>query len=338
MTTPKPKILSTEYKKIEAEIKIIQDKINEITPVIAVEKGLVDEDDRLIGVYTKKLNELKEKLKKVTNTHQSVYDSVSGKIADLQASIDSCNNPNANEFLNPNKQNSLNRLNYLKTVELPAIENVYRDLGTIISNFNKDYQQYDADTIIYLNKITVLNAQLVIIKEAISALIIAKEANQTKINILNEEIRDLNKQINDLIIKDYSNKVHNNKNVLNLSEYIDTSLNYLFSYLKDQSLSSDVIYEKIEHRDNEHEKLSVSNKVFDIIFYCFYFSFFLIMICTGNIKREHFLIYLFVGLIPFIYPFIFKFVMYLIKYISNDPHGPKNAFVDINNTIIAYND
>lgn len=339
MTTPKPKILSTEYKKIEAEIKIIQDKIDQINPIIAVEKGLVDEDDRLIGVYTTKLNELKEKLKKVTNTHQSVYDSVSGKIADLQASIASCNNPNANESLNPNKQNSLNRLNNITTVEIPAIEKIYMDLGTIISKFDASFNEYDSDIIIfYQPQITGFKTQIGIIKEAISALIIAKEANQTKINILNEEIRDLNKQINDLIIKDYSNKVHNNKNVLNLSEYIDTSLNYLFSYLKDQSLSSDVIYEKIEHRDNEHDKLSASNKVFDIIFYCFYFSFFLIMICTGNIKRDHFLIYLFVGLIPFIYPFIFKFVMYLIKYISNDPHGPKNAFVDINNTIIAYND
>ena len=108
--------------------------------------------------------------------------------------------------------------------------------------------------------------------------------------------------------------------------------------LKTQALSSDVIYEKIEHRDNEHEKLYTSSKVFDIIFYCFYFSFVIIMICTENIKREHFLIYLFVGLIPFIYPFVFKFVHYLIKYVSNDPHGPKNAFVDINNTIISYNE
>ena len=61
------------------------------------------------------------------------------------------------------------------------------------------------------------------------------------------------------------------------------------------------------------------------------------MICTQNIKREYFLFYLFVGLIPIIYPFLFKFVLFLIKYLSNNPHGPKKAFVDINNTIIEYN-
>jgi hypothetical protein len=163
--------------------------------------------------------------------------------------------------------------------------------------------------------------------------------NSLKKNIsdLNDIIKNLNAQIESLLEKDYTNKVDNNQNLLNLSQYLDTSLNYLFSYLKQKSDSSDVIYEKIDYRYKEHQVLYNRNKLFDILFYCFYFSFLLIMICTQNIKREYFLFYLFVGLIPFIYPFLFKAVLFLIKYISNNPHGPKTAFIDINNTVIAYN-
>jgi hypothetical protein len=131
--------------------------------------------------------------------------------------------------------------------------------------------------------------------------------------------------------------VRNNQNLLNLSNTIDSSLNVLFSYLNAKTVHPNTVYEKIMYRDIEHEKLYNKNKVLDILFYCFYFSFLLIMICTQNIQREYFLIYLFVGLIPFIYPFVFKYVLYLIRYLSNDNHGPKNAFVDINNTLIAYN-
>ena len=339
---PRPNIVTAEYKSIEDEINRIQGLIDGIVPVVASNKALVDDDDRLINqVYIPKLTELEAKLKNVTDNHQSSYDSLAGQLATLQSQILSCNDPKADKSLKPNKQNSQNLLNDILTVQIPGIEKTHKDLTTIISNFEASYNEYDkaiVGPLGYQGKIIKLGADIVAINIDISGLIVAKDANQTNIDKSNEKIRDLNKQINDLIIKDYSNKVYNNKNILNLSEYTDTSLNYLFSYLKNQALSSDVIYEKIEHRDNEHEKLSATNKVFDIIFYCFYFSFFLIMICTGNIKREHFLIYLFVGLIPFIYPFIFKFIMYLIKYISNDPHGPKNGFVDINNTIIAYND
>ena len=100
---------------------------------------------------------------------------------------------------------------------------------------------------------------------------------------------------------------------------------------------SKVYFEQIKHRDTEHEILYNINKVIDILFYCFYFSFILIIICTQNMKREYFLIYLFVGLIPFIYPFLFKWLINLINYLFKDNSGPKNAFVDINNTVYEYN-
>ena len=61
------------------------------------------------------------------------------------------------------------------------------------------------------------------------------------------------------------------------------------------------------------------------------------MICTGNTQREKFLIYLFVGLIPIIYPYLFKLAAYIVNYLSSDSQGPKNAFININNTNFGYN-
>jgi prefoldin subunit 5 len=334
----RPTIITPEYKRIEDEIIRIKGEIEKLTPIVAQEKAVVDEDNRLIEkVYIPELEILIAQLKKVTDTHQSSYNSITARIAEMRANIASCNNPDADISFNPNKQKSLIRLAQIIT-DVSNIDQIYRDLSTVVDNIDASYEQYDADIITLLPQITGLKLNINKINGEIDDLEKAKEANEEKIYKINEEINNLNEHINNLFIKDYSNKVYNNENVLKLSETIDTSLNHLVSYLKNQALSSDVIYEKIEYRDSEHEILNTSNKAFDIIFYCFYFSFLLIMICTENIKREHFLIYLFFGLIPFIYPFIFKFVIYLINYTSTDPHGPKNAFVDVNNTIIAYNE
>jgi len=135
----------------------------------------------------------------------------------------------------------------------------------------------------------------------------------------------------------YSNYVNTINKALEFQKVLDSSLNNLFSYLKTQNVNPDVLYEKVNYRDIEHQKIFNINKALDILFYSFYFSFLLIMICMGNIKREHFLIYLFVGLIPVIYPFLFKFGKILIDYLSPPLNGPKNAFVDSHNTIYAYN-
>ena len=124
---------------------------------------------------------------------------------------------------------------------------------------------------------------------------------------------------------------------LNSTRITDGSLNRLnnsISYLKETE-SSNVIYEKIEYRNIEHEQLYNINKLIDVLFYSFYFAFVFIMICIGNTKKEYFLIYLFVGLIPFIYPFLFKLLLYINKYLTYNIHGPKNAFVSITNTFYA---
>jgi hypothetical protein len=157
------------------------------------------------------------------------------------------------------------------------------------------------------------------------------------INILDVKVASLIEENLFLQEQVFVNDVTNTQNLLGLSETIDVSLNTLFSYLKRVDINPDVIYEKVNYREIEHEKLHNINKVLDILFYSFYCAFLLIMVCMGNIKREHFLIYLIIGLIPIVYPFLFKLIGYLMSYISSNINGPKNAFIDINNTIYGYN-
>ena len=132
--------------------------------------------------------------------------------------------------------------------------------------------------------------------------------------------------------------INTNKNVLKLEQEVDLGLKNFYSYLDDKNINPHVNYKKIEYRNIEHQKLYTINKILDILYYCFYFSFVIIIIFTKNLGREHFLTYLFIGLIPIIYPFLFKFIKIFINYFSNLSHGPKNAFIDINNTIYGSSD
>lgn len=133
----------------------------------------------------------------------------------------------------------------------------------------------------------------------------------------------------------YSNYINTINKALEFQKVLDSSLNNLFDSLKREYVNPNVLYEKVNYREIEHQKLTNINKALDILFYSFYFSFLLIMICIGNTKKEHFLIYLFVGLIPIIYPFLFKFGKIFVNYLSPPLHGPKNAFLD-SHTIYDY--
>lgn len=126
--------------------------------------------------------------------------------------------------------------------------------------------------------------------------------------------------------KIYSNKVYNSQNLLKLSENIDHNLQYIFSDLKTQNINPNLLHTKIQYRKTEEQKLNNADKVLDVIFYCFYFSFIVIMIVTRNINAEHFIYYIFIGLIPFLFPFVFKNVNYLIHSFQLD--HPKNAFIE----------
>jgi len=153
----------------------------------------------------------------------------------------------------------------------------------------------------------------------------------------NIDINTLNQKTDYLTDIDYVLQVDNKNQQLSLQNGIDASLNLLFSYLKKQNVNPTLVYEKINYREIEHDKLHNINKVMNILFYCFYVAFLIIIICTGNTKREQFLVYLLVGLIPIIYPYLFKLGVYLVNYLSSDSQGPKNAFIDINNTFFKYN-
>lgn len=321
--------LTVAQDTIQKKINELNKQIVDITPKVDKETRDVVNDKELIKKYTDELKVLQDKLNNVINTQQSVYDSIKGKITDKKNEIALCNLTN--------KPNAIKKdLDAIQ--DLLIIDEKVRLIKSEISKLVEDTSSYESKIIFLNNDIYDLEENIKKINDEIVALNKIKDENRLKIEEINKIINGLDKTILELETKIYSNRVVNNKNLLNLTENTDTSLNYLFSYLNKKRLSSDVIYDKIQHRDIEHEYLYNRNKIFDILFYCFYFSFLLIMICTQNIKRENFLIYLFVGLIPFIYPFTFKWILYLIKYLSNDPHGPKKAFIDINNTLIAYND
>lgn len=157
------------------------------------------------------------------------------------------------------------------------------------------------------------------------------------IKYLQDIINELNRQIFDLTTKLYSNKVINNQILLEKQEVIDKKLNVLFDDLKSKNLNPDLVFQKINYRKIEHEKLYNINKMMDILFYSIYAAFIIIIICTGNVKREHFLIYISFALIPIVYPFLYKFGMKIIHSFHVSGQGPTNAFIDTNDTIFAYN-
>jgi chromosome segregation ATPase len=320
--------LTDEQKKIQTDIDALKKLIADIQPTIRKESTDVVNDHTLLADYIKELADLEAKLKNVINTQPSVYDSIKGQIADKKKEIETCN--------------VINKPNIIKQdadaiIQESEIKEKWDKIKGDISKLVDEMDPYEVKTGLFNADIIALERDIKKIKDEIIELNKNKESNGLKIEEINKIINGLDKTILELETTIYSNRVVNNKNLLKLTENTDTSLNYLFSYLNKQRESSDVIYDKIEYRDIEHEHLYNRNKLFDILFYCFYFSFILIMICTQNVKRENFLIYLFIGLIPFIYPFVFKWILYLIRYLSNDIHGPKKAFVDINNTLIAYN-
>lgn len=321
-------LLTDEQQKIQNAIDKILSDIKDLQPQITKESKDVIDDNTLLQEYIRQLKDLNDKMKNVINTQVSSYDTIKGQIRDKKKEIETCNLINKPLSIKKDVEAS-----QIESDLIGKLEKIKSDVGKLMD----EAYPYGQKTEFFNSDIIALERNIKKINDEITALDKIKKENMLKTEEINKIIKGLDKTIVEIETKIYSNRVVNNKNLLNLSENTDISLNYLFSNLNKQRISSDVIYDKIEHRDIEHEHLYNRNKIFDILFYCFYFSFLLIMICTQNVKRENFLIYLFIGLIPVIYPFIFKWILYLIRYLSNDPHGPKKAFVDINNTFIEYN-
>jgi ribosomal protein L25 (general stress protein Ctc) len=177
---------------------------------------------------------------------------------------------------------------------------------------------------------------LTMTSDHVTALLKKASLNNTLID-LNDKINKLNNTISELDLIDYSNKVYNNENVLKLKKKVDISLNSFFSYLKTKNNNPELTYGKIKYRELEHEKLNNLNKLLDLLFYCFYFVFIIIIIFTGKIKREYFLIYGFIGIIPFIFPIVIK-ITKNINIRFDIFNGKKNAFIEDDTEYIdAYN-
>ena len=173
-------------------------------------------------------------------------------------------------------------------------------------------------------------------KSSLEGLITSEESNY---NELKKHVDVLNKKIIDLNIQHYSNKVYNNENLLELNQTIDKDLQNIFSHLKTENINPDLLYTKTNYRLIEEEKLSNADKLLDVLFYCFYFSFIIIRIVTKNTQIEDFLMYILIGIIPLIYPFVYKNSKYIIHLFHLDMN--KNAFIETETepeiSIDAYN-
>lgn len=245
------------------------------------------------------------------------------KINDLNQQIIRCNN---------NVASITNNLNSTTA----SLEQTVKKLGELQGRFDTlAGEKRMADATIALNQVTIaeLNKTIVDLTKIIADLRANLAAEQIDNSKLRDQIKALNAKIVQLQQENYSNRVFNSINLLNLQRDLDLDLNKLFSYLKTQSINPDVIFEKINYRAIEHEKLHNINKILNIVYYCFFIAFIIIILSTGNQKIEHFLIYLFVGLIPILYPFLYKLMVYMFTSFFSTLNGPKNAFVDINNTI-----
>jgi len=318
------KVLTDEQQKIQTEIDKLNKQINDYNTQISGHKNRIELETNIVNPLKRELKRLEDLLKNARDTPNE-YDKLKSQIQLKKRELQTCGNKITqikNDIISSGKN----------------IEDIQFSYDSLFEKYNilrNKKSVNDAQLILDRVYISELSEQLDNLVKEFSTLQQINQENITSIDSLNSRINELNNIIVLLELKNDSNIVYNNEKLLTTSKNIDSSLNSMFNYLKKKNISSEVFYEKIEYRDIEHEKLYNTNKLIDILFYCFYFAFILIMICIGNTNREHFLIYLFVGLIPFIYPFIFKLLLYINNYLYSKVHGPKNAFVDINNTLYA---
>jgi hypothetical protein len=223
-----------------------------------------------------------------------------------------------------------------KIEQLSQLQKSYDDLGVEkqkadlkISDLNFEIQGPKG----YVSQVNELNRRIY----DPTGYIAEVKKNEEKISQLDISVNVINQEAIFLTQLDYLLQVDGKQKLYELQNNLDVSLNLLFNYLKKININPDVLYEKINYREKEHEKLHKINNLLNILFYCFFIAFIIIMICTGNTQREKFLVYLFVSLIPIVYPYFFKLAVYLVNYVYTDSQGPKNAFININNTLFGYN-
>jgi hypothetical protein len=131
--------------------------------------------------------------------------------------------------------------------------------------------------------------------------------------------------------EDYS-KALENIHVLNQVQTIDKPiLGVIDKYIPEYD--SNTIYREIEYRNKEYERLYKINYYLNILYYCGFVLLIIILITSGNLFiRERFVVYIFLGILPFLYPWVFRLVRKLYNYFNppSQYSGPKNAFIDTN--------
>ena len=297
-------------------------EIARITPLkIAAEKQLpIDEGE--LKVFTDKDEEYNKSLLeylanlKAEKAKGSLADQTSKEIEELEKELKLCEDKIAE---------------YTETIGLTngriaiLAQQLVTEQGSLTNNTNLKKTKFDEMTKAEkaYNDLSGQLAQLKKDKSSLEEFITSEELRSTQ---LKQHIDVLNKNIIQLNIKDYSTKVYNNENLLELNQTIDNDLQKTFYYLKTENINPDLLYNKKKYRQIEKEKLSNIDKLLDILFYCFYFAFIIIRIVTRNTKVEDFLVYILIGLIPFTYPFIYKNSNYIIRLFHLDVN--KNAFIE----------
>lgn len=310
------------------EISRKRKEISDTEGVIRNDHGKLVREEHTLARLQAELNALLARGTSSAGGEQgSLFSGLLAEIGRLRIEISGCGS---------NLNNIKNRLNESDT-KLRSLNEQIQTLRQQYDTLRHEKAIVDAELQLRMQEITKLNQTIVELNARIDGLNGVIVNLNSIVESLNTEIGNLQQQKTFLQGRVFVNDVTNTNQLLGVSEVIDVSLNRLFSYLKSTNINPDVIYQKVNYRSIEHNKLSNINKILDVLYYCFYAAFVLIMIFMGNTQKEKFLIYLIVGLIPIIYPFLFKFGNYLLTYVSGETHGPKNAFVDINNTIFAYN-
>jgi hypothetical protein len=307
------------YKEI-ARIKPLKKVVDDRLPKDLEEEKVVKDKET---EYNTELSNLLNKLKADKST---LADQTNVELANLEKELKLCTDKIDEYKKNIGLTNGrIAILSAQLVTEQTNLTNAENNKKTAIDKMNQAEKNYND-----------LSGQLIQLekdKSALESLITLEEANYSQ---LQQYIEKLKKNIIQLNIEDYSSKIYNNQNLLNFNQGIDKDLENIFSDLKIQNINPDLLYTKTKYREIETEKLLNTDKLLDILFYCFYFAFIIIRIVTRNTKPEDFLIYIFIGLIPYVYPFIYKNSNYVIHLFDLKN---KNAFIE-NETEIsidAYN-
>ena len=300
---------------LNAEIEKIRKQINGENTVIVREQKNIGTKDVLLKKDEFDLKKLIAALQQ-EKSKGSAYDQGDFEIQELTKKILECNT-----------SITKHKSEYGESINI--IQKSTNNLKNLAKNYDALFKDNSTEAKLLLNV-----DQLKQLKQKINKLkfdidSVSKKINSDKKTVitLNAEITNLDNTISELNLIDYSNKVYNNENILKLKEKVDISLNSFFSYLKTKNNNPELTYGKIKYRELEHEKLNNFNKLLDLLFYCFYFVFITIIIFTGNIKREYFLIYVFIGLIPIIFPIVIK-ITKNINIRFDIFNGEKNAFIE----------